>query len=366
MLFGSKNTVKSADVLTALSKIQDPDLNKDIVTLGFVKNLEIQGGEVRFIVELTTPACPVKEQLKSQCVEEVKKIPGVTEVKVEMTASVKTSQPQANRLSLPTVKNVIAVASGKGGVGKSTVAVNLAVALSQMGAKVGLLDADIYGPSIPMMLGTKEKPYQKENRILPVERHGIRMMSMGFLIPENQPVVWRGPMVHGALTQFMTQVEWGDLDYLFIDMPPGTGDAQLTISQNAPLAGAVIVTTPQEVSILDARRGLMMFQSVQVPVFGIIENMSGYQIPGSNDIIPIFGKGGGQRIATEMGTQLLGSIPIDPRVTESGDAGTPLVIQYPDSPVAMAFTKLAKELASQISILNSKSAQNFQPIGLQW
>ncbi len=361
---------REEDILRELSQVQDPDLRRDIVSLGFVKNLQIKGGEVSFNVELTTPACPVKDQLKEECTTRVKAIAGVTSVQIQMTANVRSMTPSAgatgNRISLPTVRNVIAVASGKGGVGKSTVTINLAAALARTGARVGLLDADIYGPSIPLMLGTKERPTQVENRITPVIKNGIRLMSMGFLVPENQPVIWRGPMVHGALTQFLTQTDWGELDYLLIDMPPGTGDAQLTISQNAPLSGAVIVTTPQEVSLLDARRGLMMFQSVNVPILGIIENMAGFYVPGSDTVVDIFGKGGGSRIAQEMRVPFLGSVPIDPKITETGDKGTPIVDAFPDSKVAFVFRTLAGSIAAHLSMLQAQSGQNFKPLDLQW
>jgi len=361
-----KDGVSESEVLRALASVQDPDLNKDIVSLGFVKNLKCREGAVEFSVELTTPACPVKDQLKQQCEEVVKALPGVKSVKVEMTANVRSTAPQANRISLPSVRNVIAVASGKGGVGKSTVTINLAMALAETGARVGLLDADIYGPSLPMMLGTKERPVNTEDRIYPVVKNDIKMMSMGFLIPENQPVIWRGPMVHGALTQFLTQVEWGDLDYLLIDMPPGTGDAQLTISQNAPLSGAVIVTTPQEVSLLDARRGLMMFQSVHVPILGVIENMAGFVLPGTTTTIDIFGKGGGARIAAEMNVPLLGSVPIDPRVAQGGDRGTPIVLAEPDAEVSKIFRRLAGDMAAGLSVIQARSAGGFKPMALQW
>ncbi len=369
MFFKTKQTVTEEAILRVLAEVHDPDLHKDIVSLGFIKALEIKGDEVKFTLELTTPACPVKDELKAQCEEKVKALPGVRTVEVTMTANVRATAPQTqgNRVSLPTVKNVIAVASGKGGVGKSTVTINLAVALAKQGAKVGLLDADIYGPSIPLMMGTqKERPFNENNKIQPIEKNGIRMMSMGYLVPEDKPVIWRGPMVHGALTQFMTQVEWGDLDYLLIDMPPGTGDAQLTISQTAPLAGAVIVTTPQEVSLLDARRGLMMFQSVNVPILGIIENMAGFVCSHCNEVTSIFRKGGGERFAQESQALLLGSIPIDPQIAEGGDKGTPIVDSHPDSEVARIFQKLASDVAAQLSILQAQSKGQFQPLTLEW
>jgi ATP-binding protein involved in chromosome partitioning len=366
VFFKQKESVTEKEILRVLSEIQDPDLHCNIVELGFVKNLEIREGKVRFNVELTTPACPVKDQLKAQCVEKVKALQGVQEVEVQMTASVRATTPGANRIALPTVKNVIAIASGKGGVGKSTVTINLVAALANSGARVGVLDADIYGPSIPLMMGTRERPHQHGEKIVPVQRHGIKMMSMGFLVPENQPVIWRGPMVHGALTQFLNQVEWGDLDYLLIDMPPGTGDAQLTISQSAPLSGAVIVTTPQDVSLLDARRGLMMFQNVKVPILGIIENMAGFVCSHCKEVTQIFRSGGGEKIAREMGVPLLGSIPLDPRVAEGGDTGSPMVNAYPDADVSKLYAKMAGDMAAQLSILHVQSTGAFRPLTLQW
>ncbi len=355
------------DVLRVLSEVQDPDLHKNIVALGFVKNLKIHGADVSFNVELTTPACPVKDQLKEECFTRVKALPGVETVNVTMTANVRGAvNAGTGRIQLPGVKNVIAVASGKGGVGKSTVAINLTMALASTGAKVGILDADIYGPSIPMMMGIQKRPEMRGERVLPLEKDGIRMISMGFLVPENQPIVWRGPMVHGALTQFMNQVEWGELDYLLIDMPPGTGDAQLTISQNAPLSGAVIVTTPQDISLLDARRGLLMFQNVKVPVLGIIENMSGFVCKHCNHTTQIFRKGGGKKIADEMHVPLLGAIPIDPAVAEGGDSGTPIVLSHPHSEVAKTYQTLAREMAAQLSILQAQASGTFKPLSLEW
>lgn len=368
MIFKSKNSSLTPEtILEKLRGVQDPDLHRDIVSLGFIKNLKIDGACVSFSVELTTPACPVKEQLKAQCEEVVKSIEGVKQVEVTMTANVRAAGPQANRIGLPTVKNVIAVASGKGGVGKSTVTINLAMALAADGAKVGLLDADIYGPSIPLMMGTlDEKPESREKRVIPIERNGVRMMSMGYLIPAGEPVVWRGPMVHGALTQFLSQVEWGDLDYLLIDMPPGTGDAQLTISQTAPLAGAVIVTTPQEVSLIDARKGLKMFQNVKVPILGVIENMSGFVCGHCQEITPIFRQGGGLKMAEEMGVKLLGSIPIDPRIAETSDLGTPIVSLDPQSETAQRYKKISREIAARLSVMQLEKGDSFKSFSMEW
>jgi ATP-binding protein involved in chromosome partitioning len=262
----------------------------------------------------------------------------------------------SQRISMPTVKNLIAVASGKGGVGKSTVTVNLAFALAQAGAKVGLLDADIYGPSIPLMVGLSDRPASTDTHVSPLIRNGVKVMSMGFLIPEDQPVVWRGPMVHGALTQFLTQVDWGELDYLFIDMPPGTGDAQLTISQNAPLSGAVIVTTPQNVSVSDARKGLMMFQNVKVPILGVVENMSG----------SVFGTGGGKKFAAEFDVPFLGAVPLDSQLVESGDQGRPIVTDHPRSAPAMALSKIASDIAATLSSHRVGSGEMFRSLSLDW
>ncbi len=367
MFFQSKSqTITEKDVLSALSKVMDPDLHKDIVTLGFVKDLKIEGGNVSFKVELTTPACPVKDALKEECEKRVKELDGVKAVNVEMTAMVRKTAASGNRIALPNVKNVIAVASGKGGVGKSTVTINLAMALRETGASVGLMDADIYGPSVPLMMGVKEKPLQKDGRVIPVVKNGIKLMSMGFLVPENEAVVWRGPMVHGALTQFLSAVDWGELDYLLIDMPPGTGDAQLTISQTAPVSGAVIVTTPQDVSLLDVRRGIRMFENVKVPVLGVVENMAGFVCGDCNHTTHIFRQGGGEKIANEMGVPLLCSIPLEPRVAEGSDIGNPIVTAFPQSDTAKLYKKLAGEVAANLSVLFEKSQGHFQPLNLEW
>lgn len=368
MIFKAKSKeITPEKVLSQLRLVQDPDLHRDVVSLGFIKHLKIDNGKVSFEVELTTPACPVKEQLKAQCEEVVKAIEGVEKVEVTLTANVRAASTQANRIVLPSVKNVVAIASGKGGVGKSTVTINLAMALAAEGARVGLLDADIYGPSIPLMMGTiDEKPESREKRVIPIERHGVKMMSMGYLIPAGEPVVWRGPMVHGALTQFLSQVEWGELDYLLIDMPPGTGDAQLTISQSAPLSGAVIVTTPQEVSLIDARKGLKMFQNVKVPILGVVENMAGFLCGHCHEMTSIFRQGGGEKMAKEMGVALLGSIPIDAKISEASDQGTPMVTAYPTTEVSQRYREIARQLAAKLSVMNVERADSFKPLSMEW
>ncbi len=353
-MFGSK-AVSKESVLQVLSTVMDPDLHRSIVELGFIKSLEIKAGEVRFIVELTTPACPVKEQLKSECERKVAAVEGVTKVDVTMTANV-TARGMDARAVLQGVKNVIAVASGKGGVGKSTCAVNLAVALSETGAKVGLMDADVYGPSIPMMLGIERRPeVTADKRIVPIEHKGLKLMSMGFLSDERTPVIWRGPMVAGLIQQFLSSVVWGELDYLVVDMPPGTGDAQLTLAQQAPLAGAVIVSTPQSISLLDARKGLKMFEQVKVPVLGLVENMSYFICSHCNQRTDIFRHGGARAEAERLGVPFLGEIPIDPDVVIGGDEGQPIVWRNPKSKVAEAYREVARNVAARVSIANARS-----------
>lgn len=338
-------------VLEALRRVHDPDLSMDLVSLGFIRDLSIDGPRVSFTIELTTPACPVKGLLERQARDEVRKIPGVTEVKVKMTARVRSSAPPGE--AEPMVKNTIAVSSGKGGVGKSTVSVNLALALAQAGASVGLMDADVYGPDIPLMMGAKGRPGMFENRIIPVASHGIRIISVQFFVQEGEAVIWRGPMLSSMLKQFLFDVEWGNLDYLVIDLPPGTGDAQLTLSQAIPLTGAVLVTTPQEVSLLDVRKAVAMFKQLNVPLLGVVENMSFYVCP-HGDRIPIFGEGGGRRIADEFGMPLLGEIPLDPETRKGGDEGLPIVIRAPESTQAEAFCQMAGQVAARVSILNTR------------
>lgn len=344
-----------AAVLQALRSVQDPDLHRDIVALGFVKDLRICGGNVAFQIELTTPACPVKDLMKSQAERAVRAVPGVEQVTVEMTASVTASRPVlGDKGMIPGVKNVIAVSSGKGGVGKSTVAVNLACALHRAGARVGILDADVYGPNVPLMLGATGQPQVVDKKIVPFVRHGVQVMSMALLVAEDQPVIWRGPMLHSAVRQFLFDVAWQNLDYLVVDLPPGTGDAQLSLSQQAHLMGAVIVTTPQDVSVLDVKKAIRMFQTVNVPILGVVENMAWFTPPGHTERYHLFGSGGGARIEREFGVPLLGQIPIEMPVREGGDHGTPVVVSAPDSAAAQALTAIAAKVAQRVSILNAE------------
>jgi ATP-binding protein involved in chromosome partitioning len=341
-------------ILDALRAVKDPDLGRDVVELGFVKDLDVEDGAVSFRLELTTPACPVKDQLKRECEERVGALPGVSRVDVALAAQVRRPRPAG--AIMPDVKNVVAVASGKGGVGKSTTAANIALALAADGASVGLLDADIYGPSMPTMFGTNARPQPAGGKNFhPVFAQGIKLMSIGFLVDPDQPMVWRGPMVHGALTQFLQQCEWGALDYLIVDMPPGTGDAQLTLTQTAPLSGAVIVTTPQQVSLIDARKGLRMFEQVKVPVLGIVENMSYFVCDGCSKEHDIFRRGGGRATAEQLGVPFLGEVPIESAVPLSGDEGVPIVSRHPDSPAAQAFRAVAREVARQLAMRSMAS-----------
>ena len=341
-----------SSVLDALRPIIDPDFGKSIVDLGFVKDLVIDGPRVAFKIELTTPACPVKEQFEKAARERVSALPGVDEVQVEMTANTRGRAAASDAEVLPGVRNTIAVASGKGGVGKSTTALNLALALQQSGAAVGVMDADVYGPSLPLLTGVHGRPRAEEKRIHPHESAGLKLMSMGFFLTDDSPVIWRGPMVHGLVRQFLTDVVWGELDYLIVDMPPGTGDAALTLTQMAPLSGAVIVTTANDLSLVDARKGLAMFQKVNVPVLGILENMSYFTPPELPDKkYYLFGEGGGRRTAEELGVDFLGEVPIDPRIVEGGDKGRPIVLDAPDSAAAKAFTEVAGLVARKLAML---------------
>jgi ATP-binding protein involved in chromosome partitioning len=345
------STLNEALVLEALSQIIDPDLRKDIVTLGFIRDIAISGGDVSFRIVLTTPACPVKELMESQAIELVGALDGVNSVNVTMDAEVPQGRGIANNVAIPGVRNIIAVSSGKGGVGKSTVAVNLAVALAQQGARVGIMDADVYGPNIPLMLGTGYgQPEVADGKLQPIQAHGVKMISMAVLVPPDKPMILRGPMLHGVVRQFLSDVNWGELDYLIVDMPPGTGDVQLSLAQLVPVQGAVLVTTPQEVSLSDVRRAIKMFEQVAVPVLGVIENMSYFIAPDTGTRYDIFGTGGGQRLADEYGLNFLGQVPMGLEVRESGDKGIPVVISTPDSLQSAAFQNVAEEVARHVSI----------------
>lgn len=343
--------ISEQSVLDALRQIKDPDLHKDIVTLGFIKDLKIEGGAVSFRIVLTTPACPVKEQMESAAREVVGALPGVTSVNVTMDAEVPKGRGLGDKVTMPGVRNIVAVSSGKGGVGKSTVAVNLAVSLALDGARVGLMDMDVYGPNVPLMLGASEaRPEVDGNKLIPIEAYGVRLMSMAVLQPGDKPMIVRGPILHGLVKQFLTDVKWGELDYLIVDMPPGTGDVQLSLAQLVPVQGAVLVTTPQEVAVMDVRRALRMFETVAVPVLGVVENMSYFIAPDTGVRYNIFGEGGGQKLAEQYGVPFLGAVPLGLEVREGGDRGVPVVVGQPDSPQSEAFRKVAEEVARQVSI----------------
>jgi ATP-binding protein involved in chromosome partitioning len=360
-IFGSRDAARPGDntgpteaqVLEALKQVIDPDLHRNVVDLGFIKELKVCGGVVGFDMELTTPACPVKDKMKAAAEEAVAAIPGVTQVNVRMTAQVRANpDPWAGREPVPGVANVVAVASGKGGVGKSTIAVNLAVALAKQGARVGLMDADIYGPSIPLMMGADGEQVlaTADGKLLPLERFGVKMVSIGFLLGKDAPVIWRGPMVGRAVQQLVRDVEWGEIDYLIVDMPPGTGDAQLSLAQGVPLAGGIIVTTPQDIALLDATRGLSMFREVKVPILGIVENMSYFECPHCGEKTHVFSRGGGRETAERMNVPLLAEIPLDLDVRIGGDEGVP--VASGDGPHAAVFADLAQRVAAGVSIAN--------------
>jgi ATP-binding protein involved in chromosome partitioning len=339
-----------AAVLDALRAVKDPDLHKDIVALGFVKNLKIDGGRVAFTIELTTPACPVKDLMRDQARAAVSAL-GVAVVDIEMTASVRAvARPELGRNPVQGVKNIIAVGAGKGGVGKTTVSVNLAVALAQRGSRVALLDGDMYGPNVPIMLGLKAQIGTDGQRMVPAERYGLQVMSMGFLTDDNAPVIWRGPMLHGAIQQFFRDVRWDDIDYLIVDMPPGTGDVALSLSQTVPVAGAVVITTPQTVSIADTRRAIQMYRKLNIPTLGLIENMSYFVCPDCGHESDVFGRGGGERLAEELKVPYLGNVPLYEPVRRGGDEGVPIVMGDPSSAPARALVAAAERVAQQVSI----------------
>lgn len=343
-----KAKASEAAIMAALSKVQEPELHKDLVTLNMIRDLKISADKVAFTIELTTPACPLKGKIESEARAAVMAVPGVNSVDIKLDANVPSDGRARGLLELP-IRNAVAVASGKGGVGKSTVAVNVAVVLAQNGARVGLLDADIYGPNIPIMMGLTSLPEPRNQKLIPAEAYGVKVMSIGFLVRPEQPLIWRGPMLHSAIRQFLTDVDWGELDYLIIDLPPGTGDAALSLAQSLPLSGGVIVTLPQQVSLDDARRGMEMFRQLDINIFGVVENMSYLELP-DGQRMDIFGSGGGQRLAEEAGVAYIGAIPMDATVRQGGDTGQPVVISAPDSSVARALRSVAEDIAAKISV----------------
>jgi ATP-binding protein involved in chromosome partitioning len=356
-MFGKSNSrVTEERVLEALRTVQEPELHRDLVTLNMVKDIWVDDGNVAFTVVLTTPACPLRAQIEQEAREAVLKVPGVKRVVVSFTAQVRADIRIGARLDVP-IKNIVAVASGKGGVGKTTVAANLAVALAQMGAKVGILDADIYGPNVPLVMGVDAMPAPDGDKMTPPVAHGVQVMSIGFLVPEGEALIWRGPMLHKAIEQLLTDVAWDDLDYLVVDLPPGTGDAQLSLAQLVPLTGGIIVTTPQAVALADAMRGLTAFQRLDVPVMGIIENMAG----------EVFGVGGGEQAAAKLGVPFLGRVSLAPIIRESGDNGQPVVACCPDTAQAEVFRTIAQTIAAQVSVVNARRISGARaPVKLEY
>ncbi len=354
-------TVTKEAVLAALSKVQEPELHQDLVTLNMIRNLQIEGGKVSFTVMLTTPACPLRGRIEKEAREAVLAVAGAQSVDVKLDSDVPNDGRMRGLVNMP-IRNAIAIGSGKGGVGKSTVSVNIALALAQSGARVGLMDADIYGPNIPTMLGVDKLPPPTEQRMIPAQAYGIKMISMGLLVKSGQPLIWRGPMLNSAIRQFLSDVEWGELDYLIVDLPPGTGDAALSLAQALPLSGAVIVTLPQLVSLEDAGRGLNMFKTLEVPILGIVENMSYLELPDGTRM-DVFGSGGGEALAKETNTPFLGKTPLDPNVRIGGDTGKPILVSHPDSAAAKALREIAGKIAAQISVA-AMTANNSLPINI--
>ncbi|HSH04989.1 MAG TPA: Mrp/NBP35 family ATP-binding protein [Anaerolineae bacterium] len=342
-MFGRKKKtdgVSEETVMGALSTVMEPELHRDLVSLNMIRELEIKGNDIQFTIMLTTPACPLKDDIEQDVRAALANVDGIGTVTIDWDATVPEDRRIASQIGQQ-FRNTIAISSGKGGVGKSTVSVNLAISLAQMGARVGLLDADILGPNVPMMMGNDKMPPPKDRKLVPAEEYGVKYISMAFLTKPDQPLVWRGPMLHSAIRQLLTDVNWGELDYLLVDLPPGTGDAQLTLAQLLPLSGAVVVTQPMEVAAADALRGLKMFEKLEVPILGVVENMSG----------EFFGTGAGKKLAETQGVAFLGSIPLDAKVRVGGDSGEPVVAAHPDSETSLALRKVAEKVAARISVL---------------
>lgn len=351
-MFKKKSELNEDAIMQALSTVIEPELHRDLVSLNMIRNLKIDGNNVEFTIMLTTPACPLKGKMENDSRAALAQLPGIGAIKINWDANV----PKDNRISSQIgqqFRNTIAVSSGKGGVGKSTIAVNLAIALAQSGARVGLLDADILGPNIPMMMGVEQMPPPQNRKMVPAESYGVKFISTAFLVRPDQPLIWRGPMLHGAIQQLLTDVDWGELDYLVVDLPPGTGDAQLTLAQVLPLSGALVITQPMQVAAADALRGLKTFEKLEVPIIGVIENMSG----------EFFGTGAGAKLAQDYNIPYLGSIPLEAQVRVGGDSGEPIVVSHPDSPAAVALKQIAQDVAARISVLTLQSHEaNFIPI----
>ncbi len=353
-MFGKKQDsgVSEDAVMAALSKVIEPELHRDLVSLNMIRDLKIEGGNVTFTIMLTTPACPLKGKMEQDSRAALASVSGIESIEIKWDANVPQDRAIGDQIGQQ-FRNTIAVSSGKGGVGKSTVSVNLAISLAKEGARVGLLDADILGPNVPMMMGVDTMPPVKNRKMIPAEAHGVKFISMAFLVKPDQPLIWRGPMLHSAIRQLLTDVEWGELDYLIVDLPPGTGDAQLTLAQVLPLSGALVITQPMQVAASDALRGLKTFEKLEVPIIGVIENMSG----------EIFGTGAGEKLAGDYDTEYLGSVPMDANVRKGGDEGAPIVVAHPDSEAAMALREIARSTAARVSVLTlNKQADNVIPI----
>jgi ATP-binding protein involved in chromosome partitioning len=342
-------SISSESILSALSKVQEPELHQDLVTLGMIRDLSIEDSRVSLTIMLTTPACPLRGQIEKEAREAILAVAGVQTVDLKLDSDVPNDGRMRGLVTMP-IRNAIAVASGKGGVGKTTVAVNIAVALAQSGARVGLLDADIYGPNVPTMMGVSRMPNPQTNKLIPAESYGVKMMSMGFLVKPGQPLIWRGPMLNSAIRQFLSDVEWGELDYLIIDLPPGTGDAPLSLAQSLPLTGVVIVTLPQAVSLEDASRGLEMFTTLNVPILGVVENMSYLALPDGTRL-DVFGQGGGEILAERYQVPFLGAIPMNPVVRIGGDSGKPVIVDPAQPDAALALRSVAEAVAARVSVL---------------